>query len=95
MDAAAKIVDGLDALDQVRALSKGLVPVEVDSEGLMIALAELAARTADLNSVTCVFKCQQAVSVPDNQAATHVYRMTQEALPTPSGTAGPITSSFA
>src|SRR4029077_1159699 len=33
--AAAKIVDGLEqALEHVRALSKGLVPVEVDAEGL-------------------------------------------------------------
>src|SRR5947199_7875570 len=49
---AANIVDGLEeALRHVRSLSKGLVPVEVDAEGLMIALCELASRTSDLPGV--------------------------------------------
>jgi PAS domain S-box-containing protein len=79
--AATKIVDGLEhTLGQVRALSKGLVPVEVDAEGLMVALAELAARTSEMNSITCAFACDPPVCMRDNQMATHVYRMTQEAL---------------
>jgi PAS domain S-box-containing protein len=79
--AAAKIVDGLEqALRNVRALSKGLVPVEVDAEGLMVALAELTSRTAELHGVKCGFHCHEPVSIADNQEATHLYRMTQEAL---------------
>jgi PAS domain S-box-containing protein len=79
--AADKIVDGLEqALRHVRALSKGLVPVEVDSEGLMVALAELADRTGELNGVACTFRCAEPVRVQDNATATHLYRMTQEAL---------------
>jgi PAS domain S-box-containing protein len=78
---AAKIVDGLEqALGHVRALSKGLVPVEVDAEGLMAALADLVARTNELRGLRCTFECPQPVRVVDNQTATHLYRMSQEAL---------------
>ncbi|HVX15200.1 MAG TPA: CHASE3 domain-containing protein [Pirellulales bacterium] len=78
---AAKIVDGLEqALGHVRALSKGLVPVEVDAEGLMAALADLVARANELHGVRCTFECRQPVRVVDNQTATHLYRMSQEAL---------------
>jgi two-component system, LuxR family, sensor kinase FixL len=79
--AAAKIVDGLEqALEHVRALSKGLVPVEVDAEGLMVALADLAARTSELHGVNCTFRCQQPVCILDNQTATHLYRLSQESV---------------
>jgi PAS domain S-box-containing protein len=78
---AANIVDGLEeALSHVRALSKGLVPVEVDAEGLMIALAELASRTSDLHGVSCNFECDEPVCILDNQAAMHLYRLSQEAV---------------
>jgi len=78
---AANIVDGLEeALSHVRALSKGLVPVEVDAEGLMIALVELASRTSDLHGVNCNFECDEPVCILDNQTAMHLYRLSQEAV---------------
>jgi len=78
---AAKIVDGLEeALSHVRALAKGLVPVEVDAEGLMIALSELASRTSDLHGVNCTFECDEPVCILDNQTAMHLYRLSQEAV---------------
>ncbi len=79
--AADKIVDGLgQALRDVRALSKGLFPVEVDTEGLMVALAQLANRTRELNGIACDFCCEEPVRIQDNATATHLYRMTQEAV---------------
>ena len=78
---AANIVDGLEeALSHVRALSKGLVPVEVDAEGLMIALSELASRTSDIHGVDCRFECDEPVCILDNQTAMHLYRLSQEAV---------------
>jgi PAS domain S-box-containing protein len=78
---ASKIHGGLEqALSHVRAVSKGLVPVEVDAEGLMVALADLAARTNELHGVTCTFECHRPVAIADNQTATHLYRMSQEAV---------------
>jgi signal transduction histidine kinase len=79
--AAAKIHAGIEqALSHVRAVSKGLVPVEVDAEGLMAALADLAAQTDELHGVSCTFECHRPVAIADNQTATHLYRMSQEAV---------------
>jgi PAS domain S-box-containing protein len=80
-DVARKIHTGLErALSHVRAMSKGLVPVEVDAEGLMVALADLAARISDLHDISCRFECQRPVAITDNQTAMHLYRMSQEAV---------------
>ncbi len=78
---AARIVEGLEeALGHVRDLSKGLVPVELDADGLMASLAELTARTSELPDVRCTFECDRPVRILDNQAATHLYRLSQEAV---------------
>jgi two-component system, chemotaxis family, CheB/CheR fusion protein len=78
---ATKVAEGLKrVLRQVRALSRGLIPVEVDAAGLMAALAELASRTSDLHGVTCTFECRQPVLVEDNQTATHLYGIAKEAV---------------
>jgi PAS domain S-box-containing protein len=78
---ATKIAEGLKrVLGQVRGLSRGLVPVEVDAAGLMAALAELASQTSELHGVTCTFDCKEQVLVDDNQAATHLYRIAKEAV---------------
>ena len=78
---AAKIVQGLRrTLSQVRALSRGLVPVAVSADGLMAALADLTARISEESGVTCTFACEEAVAVEDNTMATHLYRIAQEAL---------------
>ncbi len=78
---ARRIAQGLrQALSQVRALSRGLIPVEVDAEGLMAALTELTTRISDLHSLNCVFECANPVPVEDNYTATQLYRIAQEAI---------------
>ncbi len=78
---AHRIAEGLrQALGQVRALSRGLIPVEVDAEGLMAALTELTARISDLHGLKCVFECAEPVPVEDNNTATQLYRIAQEAI---------------
>ena len=48
---AADIVAGLDRTRaKVRALSRGMVPVEIDSNGLVVALGELTARLGDVTT---------------------------------------------
>jgi PAS domain S-box-containing protein len=77
---AAKLRDGVKrTLAQVRGYSRGLMPVEVDAEGLQAALADLAVSIGDLHNVTCTFECPAPVAVTDNAAATHLYRIAQEA----------------
>ncbi len=65
---------------ELRAVLRGLLPVAVDSEGLMAALADLAARTQQEGKVACVFDCPEPVSVADNLTATHLFLIAQEAV---------------
>ena len=81
VDAANRLMVGIErALGQIRKLSKGLVPVEVDAEGLRTALAELAERTTRDAGVRCDFDCDKPVRVENNETATHLYRIAQEAV---------------
>jgi PAS domain S-box-containing protein len=76
-----KIAQGLRrTLGQVRALARGLVPVEVDAHGLMAALSELTARVNGQAGVSCTFACKDPVPVWNNSTAIHLYQITQEAV---------------
>ena len=69
-----------DATRQARLLAKGLSPVQLDAAGLMSALHELTSNASKLFNVSCRFECPQPVLVADNAAATHLYRIVQEAI---------------
>jgi PAS domain S-box-containing protein len=76
-----KMAEGIKrVLGQIRAFSRGLIGVEVDAEGLMAALAELAARTTQLHGVNCTFECKEPVRLANNQAATQLYGIAREAV---------------
>jgi two-component system CheB/CheR fusion protein len=64
----------------LRAVLRGLLPVAVDSGGLMAALSDLAERTRQEAKVACTFDCPEPVSVPDNLAATQLYCIALEAV---------------
>jgi PAS domain S-box-containing protein len=66
--------------DEVRSLARGLCPVAVEEEGLMGALDALARETRDRFGMACTLHCQCAVRVKDSVAATHLYRIAQEAV---------------
>lgn len=68
------------AQDCVRAVLRGIRPVEVDAGGLMAALADLAVGTEELSGVPCRFECEQAIPVEDNHTATQLYHIAQEAV---------------
>ena len=63
-----------------RMLARGLAPVELEKNGLMSALNELATNSAHLFRIECHFLCEQPVLVADEATATHLYRIAQEAL---------------
>jgi PAS domain S-box-containing protein len=78
---ARRVAQGLQhALSHVRTLSRGLIPVEVDAEGLMAALTDLTGRISDIHSVRCVFECAEPVPIEDNFVATQLFRIAQEAI---------------
>jgi two-component system, chemotaxis family, CheB/CheR fusion protein len=78
---ATKIAEGLKrVLGQVRAVSRGLIRVEVDAEGLMAALTELATQTTEQQGVNCTFDCKHAVYLDNNHTATQLYSIAREAV---------------
>ena len=68
-----------EADEQARTLSRGLVPVDLEAQGLSDALRRLASQTDDLSEAECTFREVGAGAVHDNTAATHLFRIAQEA----------------
>jgi PAS domain S-box-containing protein len=69
-----------EAIRQTRALARGLSPVELEANGLMSALQELADNIGNMFRISCRFHCPQPVLIADNAAATHLFRIAQEAV---------------
>ncbi len=65
---------------QTRDLARGLVPVPMDEAGLPFALEGLAASVAHLRQIDCSFRVEGEVKIGDTSAATHLYRIAQEAI---------------
>jgi PAS domain S-box-containing protein len=69
-----------DAVSQTRLLARGLFPVELEPNGLMSALEELARNTQRLFGLACEFHCAAPVLVPDSTVAINLHRIAQEAV---------------
>lgn len=67
-------------ITQTRLLAHGLSPVGLESDGLMLALSELAALTTSMSPVDCRFVCRSPVLIRDAGVAAHLYRIAQEAV---------------
>lgn len=65
---------------RAREMSRGLVPVVLDANGLMAALKDLAQSTERIFRVSCPFRCNPPVRVNDNTVATQLFRIAQEAV---------------
>ena len=68
------------AVSQVRSMSKGLDPISFRGGGLAAGLRDLAEGVRKQSGVECEFRCNDGVSVEDEAAATHLYRIAQEAV---------------
>jgi PAS domain S-box-containing protein len=76
-----RIAQGLQRCQQeLRAVLRGLLPVAVDSAGLMAALSDLAERTRREANVPCTLDCPEPVAVDDHLTATHLFLIAQEAV---------------
>jgi len=69
-----------EADEHARALARGLVPVNVESNGLDIALQELARKSTDLYDVEVQYSRCHCKLFDDNSSAVHLYRIAQEAI---------------
>ncbi len=78
---ASKVVELVEeGIAISRKLAKGLHPIEMEADGLMQALEELAATSTELLKVACRFECDSPVLFRDATVSIHLYRITQEAI---------------
>ena len=77
----AEITSGItQAADTIHKLSKTLSPVEMQAEGLMNALQELANSVEQMYSINCMFFCDSPIVITNEVSAMHLYRIAQEAV---------------
>ena len=69
-----------DGIALTRTLAHGIVPVEMDAEGLVVALRELADNIGTMSKISCAFVCDAPPRDYDASTATHLYRIAQEAV---------------
>ncbi len=69
-----------EAIDRARMLARGLSPVALESNGLLSALHELTDGVHQLFGIDCTFKSNGKVVIDNPITATHLYRITQEAM---------------
>lgn len=68
------------AKQNTRRLAKGLLPVEIDAEGLKAALEELAENTQERCGIDVAVDVDHRLQLDDNRVATHLFRIAQEAV---------------
>jgi PAS domain S-box-containing protein len=69
-----------EAIHKTRELSRGLLPVVSDADGLVSALTRWAVEIEDLFHIPCELQCAGTVQVPDVRVATQLYHIAQEAV---------------
>jgi two-component system sensor kinase FixL len=67
-------------LSRIRALARGLFPVDVDAQGLEVALEQLVASAREDHAVDVRLVQDGALQISDSDVAAHLFRIVQEAL---------------
>lgn len=68
------------AVIQIKQLAQGLLPFELEANGLIPALQTLAARIASTYNIICNFSSNRGIVINDSSVALNLYRITQEAV---------------
>jgi signal transduction histidine kinase len=69
-----------DGITLTRNVAHGIAPPEMEAEGLVTALEQLAANVSKMFRVDCLFECQTPPPIEAAETATHLYRIAQEAV---------------
>ena len=69
-----------DAVVQTRDLARGLIPVHLEEDGLVMAMEGLANSVTRLQGVNCTFESKGVALKYHETAAMHLYRIAQEAI---------------
>ena len=67
-----------EATAACRNIARGLAPMDLEGDGLMMALAKLAKSIESLYEIPCFFYCPNSVMVENANAAVNLYRIAQE-----------------
>lgn len=78
----ASQISGLadEASNQIRQISRGLMPSEIVRHGLCASLRELARVTTTSCGIMCEVRLDEAIRFPDVAVEMHLYRIAQEAI---------------
>ncbi|HEX5034587.1 MAG TPA: sensor histidine kinase, partial [bacterium] len=68
-----------ESAKQARDMAHGLFPVDLQADALMLSLKALAEKLSQGNGVACRFHCPESILIADNNVATHLFRIVQEA----------------
>jgi signal transduction histidine kinase len=68
------------AIHHTRLISRGLAPYELEDGDLAGALRELAETTGTLHEISCALQTHGPIPAFDPETATHLFRITQEAI---------------
>lgn len=69
-----------ESVSQTRALARGLCPVQLEHTSLASALEDLTYQAQLLHGIECRCRSEGSAPVCDHLTATHLYRITQEAI---------------
>ena len=68
------------AVIHIKQLARGLLPFELETNGLVFALRTLAERVTDTYHISCEFLSSHDIIIYDNNVALNLYRIAQEAV---------------
>ncbi len=68
------------AITLTRSFARGLNPVRIEADGLIMALSELSVNVEKRFGISCSFEYSHQIQIDDNAVETHLYRIVQEAL---------------
>lgn len=78
---ASQLASGLyEALTQVRAMSRGLMPIQIDADGFEISLQEITESIEQQSHIPIKLHVDDRVQIANDSTATHLYRIVQESL---------------
>ena len=78
---ASQLAEGIqEALSQVRSLSRGLVPIEVNTQNFSVVLQSLAKEVEQQSNIRIHLELDDISPLHNNDAVMHLYRIAQEAL---------------
>jgi signal transduction histidine kinase len=78
---AGQLVDLVEqAIERAREIARGLQPLQLQTDGLAVALQNLGASISQVFGVACHVSCDPSIATHDSATLIQLYRITQEAI---------------